>query len=92
MCAATERAPGCVRIAEAAAQGGALLQMQDGSMWTYGGDANQPLSPCGAAANFPVPCPYMLPTPLAAMQQLGGPPCPALPCVTPILPSYFSGK
>ena len=71
ICAASSRAPGCIRIAEAAAQGGALLQMQDGSMWVYSGAVDQGLSPCGAGANFPVPCPYMLPTPLAAMQILG---------------------
>ena len=62
--------------------------MQDGSMWTYLGEGKQGLCPCGPAANFPVPCPYMVPTPLAAMQQLGLPcpalPCPALPC--PALP------
>ena len=71
MCAASSRAPGCIKIAEAAAQGGALLQMQDGSMWVYSGAIDQGLSACGAGANFPVSCPYMMATPLAAMQHLG---------------------
>lgn len=59
-------------MAEAAAQAGALLQMQDGSMWTYSGADCDGLCPCGPGANFPVPCSYMLPTPAATVQQLGG--------------------
>ena len=77
VCAAASHAPGCVRIAEAAAQG-ALLQMQDGSVWTYSCVDHEGLCPCGPDANFPVPCSFMLPTPVATMQQLGGS-CNALP-------------
>ena len=40
-------------------------------MWLYSGAADQDLSPCGAGANFPVPCTYMLATPLAVMHHLG---------------------
>ncbi len=72
MCAETERASGgCIRIAEAAAHEGALLQMQDGSMWTYASRDHEGLVPCGPGANFPVPCPFMVPTPQAAQDHLG---------------------
>ncbi|DBA88250.1 hypothetical protein WJX77_011440 [Trebouxia sp. C0004] len=74
----TERASGCIRIAEAAAHEGALLQMQDGSMWTYASRDDEGLSPCGPGANFPMPCPFMVPTPLAALQHLGGDTAPAV--------------
>ncbi|KAA6419594.1 MAG: elongator complex 1-like [Trebouxia sp. A1-2] len=43
----TGRASGCIRIAEAAAHAGALLQMQDGSMWTYASRDDEGLIPCG---------------------------------------------
>lgn len=54
-----------------AAEGGALLQMQDGRLWRYTGQGSQGMSPCGPASDFPLPCPYVVPTPLAAVQQLG---------------------
>lgn len=47
MYAETGRASGCIRIAEAAAHAGALLQMQDGSMWTYASRDDEGLIPCG---------------------------------------------
>lgn len=84
MHAERERAPGCLRIAEAAAHEGALLQMQDGSMWTYASRDHEGLIACGPGANFPVPCPFMVPTPLAALQHLGE--CPsALTSCLPLL-------
>ena len=73
--------------ADAAPEGGALLQMQDGSLWSYHCNGQQGFSPLGPALSFPVPCPCMVLTPLTALQQLGEIPClpcPALPC--PALP------
>lgn len=73
----TSRAAGSIKLAVRAAEGGALLQMQDGSLWLFG-QAGQGLTPCDPQASFPVPCPFMVPTPLVALQQLGGDAAPAV--------------
>lgn len=67
--------------AKAATEGGALLQMQDGSLGSYDGNGAEGFRPLGPDLSFPVPCPSMVLIPLAALQQLGR--FPALPGTLP---------